>query len=139
MLSLINVINTQDTTTGDEMATTLGRIDDFDSDKEDWTSYLERLEQYFLANDLEGEEVEKKRTAVFLTLIGRKTYHLLRSLIAPDKPASKSYKLYISQTLSPSSWHPSPSQSQSDSNCVSASSDQVSPYSRVCGGFETNG
>ena len=42
--------------------------------------------QYFLANDIEDN---KKRTATFLTLIGKETYSLLSSLMTPDKPSSK--------------------------------------------------
>uniref|UniRef100_A0A8C5DSV5 B-cell translocation gene 3 n=1 Tax=Gouania willdenowi TaxID=441366 RepID=A0A8C5DSV5_GOUWI len=52
---------------------------------EDWTIYVERFEQYCLANDIRDE----RKVAVLLSLMGAKTYNLLRSLTAPDKPADK--------------------------------------------------
>ena len=37
------------------MATTIGRIEEFNSAMDDWLSYLERLEYYFGANKISGE------------------------------------------------------------------------------------
>ena len=65
----------------------LGWIEEFDPAQNDLESYLERLEQYFVANDV----MEAKRTAVLLSVIGAKTYEVLKSLLAPDKPSAKSY------------------------------------------------
>ncbi|KAK3756465.1 hypothetical protein RRG08_064801 [Elysia crispata] len=65
----------------------LGRIEEFYPAQNDLDSYLERLEQYFVANDV----MEAKRTAVLLSVIGLKTYELPKSLVAPDKPSAKSY------------------------------------------------
>ena len=66
----------------------LGRIEDFDPAVTDLESYTERLEQYFVANDV---TTENKKTAVFLSVIGAKTYEVLKSLIAPEKPSTKTY------------------------------------------------
>ena len=52
---------------------------------------MERLEQFFEANDLTGEDKAVKRRATFLSLIGPESYKLLRSLLAPAKPKGKSY------------------------------------------------
>lgn len=54
---------------------------------DDFSAWLERLEQYFVANDVAAE----KRVAVLLTVLGDKTYGLLRSLVAPNKPAEKTF------------------------------------------------
>ncbi|MDA8001874.1 MAG: hypothetical protein MPL62_11380 [Alphaproteobacteria bacterium] len=70
------------------MAATLGRIEEFDGDKEEWSQYQERLEYFFQANEI--EDGDKKR-AVFLSLIGSNTYKRLRNLIAPEKPDTKTY------------------------------------------------
>ena len=71
------------------MATsTLGSLDPFDAAKEDWSAYTERFEQFILANGVEGE---KKIVATFLTIVGSKTYNLLRDLLAPEKPSSRKY------------------------------------------------
>ncbi len=56
------------------MATpTLGRIDEFDRHREDWSQYVERLEFYFVAN---GITTEEKKRAVFLSVIGSPTYRI---------------------------------------------------------------
>jgi hypothetical protein len=55
---------------------------------EDWTSYTERLQQYFIANDVDGNE---KKRAILLSVCGAATYKLIRSLLHPHKPTDKSY------------------------------------------------
>ena len=69
------------------MATKHG-IGKFDSTREDWTSYTERLAQYFVANDI--TDAGKKR-AILLSACGPSTYQLIRNLASPTKPAEKSY------------------------------------------------
>ena len=56
---------------------------------EDWVSYVERMDQYFLENDV--DEAAKKR-AIFLNVVGDKTYKLIRDLVAPAKPTDKLYQ-----------------------------------------------
>ena len=51
---------------------TIGRIEEFREDKEDWDQYAERLDHFFAAN-------------------GAKAYKQLRSLVAPEKPGEMSY------------------------------------------------
>ena len=67
---------------------TVGQVEPFDPDADDWQVYAERLDQFFAANEISGE----KKVSVFLTVIGSKAYTLLRNLLAPTKPADKSYK-----------------------------------------------
>ena len=66
---------------------TYGRIEDFKFEN-NFEEYIERLEQYFDAN--ETEDADKQRS-IFLTVCGEKTYSLLRNLCAPDKPNTKSF------------------------------------------------
>ena len=68
--------------------TTIGHVEPFQPGTDDWEQYEERLQQYFQANGLE----EDKKRAVFLTVIGAQTYSLLSSLVAPDKPSTKTYE-----------------------------------------------
>jgi hypothetical protein len=68
------------------MAGYIGKIETFDFNIENWTSYTERLEQYFEVNEI----VNEKRVSALLSLIGGKTYTLLRNLTTPDKPKDKS-------------------------------------------------
>ena len=73
----------------------LGKVEEFDPGTQNWTAYEERITQYFIANNVTGAEVEgqtdKRKVAVFLTLIGSKAYGILRDLVSPAKPAEKTY------------------------------------------------
>lgn len=64
------------------------KVEEFDGNREDWTQYVERLGHFFDTNGI--AESDKKR-AIFLSVVGPSTYRLLKSLIAPAKPGSKSY------------------------------------------------
>ncbi|XP_031550706.1 tetratricopeptide repeat protein 13-like [Actinia tenebrosa] len=82
-----------------------GKIEQFNGQEAEFEEYVERLEQYFEANDLgkltlngdgsnEGD-VEarlRKRRAIFLSIIGPATYSALRNIISPSKPAEKTYE-----------------------------------------------
>ncbi|CAL9701119.1 unnamed protein product [Knipowitschia caucasica] len=76
------------------MSAFVGHMDTFDSSMEDWSIYVEIFDQYCLANGIEDE----RKVAVLLSLMGAKTYNLLRSLIAPAKPADKTIE-EITRTL----------------------------------------
>ena len=64
-----------------------GHIETFDPDVDNWTVYLECLEQFFAANSV----TDKKKVSVLLTSLGKKGYSLLRNLVVPAKPADKGY------------------------------------------------
>jgi len=68
------------------MAAHHGSVGEFDAGKETWTSYCERLQLYFLANDVATAE---KQRAIFLTVCGATTYQLIRNLVAPRKPTQQ--------------------------------------------------
>ena len=63
---------------------TIGKIDPFNDTEEDWPSYVERLEMFFMVNNVEDE----KRTVALVSLIGGRTYGLLKSPTAPEAPSS---------------------------------------------------
>ena len=65
----------------------IGRIEPFDSSLHTWDAYEERLEQYFIFNEVP----ETKKVSVLVTLIGSNTYALLRNLTAPRKPSQETY------------------------------------------------
>ena len=65
---------------------THGQIGEFNSQREDWMSYSERLEEYFIANDIKSAE---KKKAILLSVVGADTYQLMQSLIAPEKPKKR--------------------------------------------------
>ena len=67
---------------------TIGRIEEFREDKEEWSQYTERLEHFFAANGITDDD---KKRSVFLTVIGARAYKKLRSLIAPVKPGESDF------------------------------------------------
>ena len=71
---------------------TIGQVEPFQLGVEDWDQYTERLEQYFVCNEIPNE----KKVAVLITIVRTETYGLLCNLIAPAKPASKSYDELVS-------------------------------------------
>ena len=62
-----------------------GRIEVYRPGDETITAYLERVELYFLANDM----AEEKKVPVLLSMIGAATYSLL---VSPLLPKHVSYK-----------------------------------------------
>lgn len=60
----------------------------FNPKKEDWETYIERLELYLEVKEVKAE----KRTAHLLTKVGMETYKLIRELCAPVKPKDKKFK-----------------------------------------------
>ena len=67
---------------------TFGQVGAYEEGQEEWRQYVERLEQYSIAN---GVKNATKKRAIFLSTIGPKTYKLLGSLVAPSTPGEKSY------------------------------------------------
>ena len=74
----------------------VGRIEPFDGNC-DLEAYLERLELYFIANNvgaISGDDSEaarrladRKKVTTLLTLVGSETYMLLKSLLSPQLPS----------------------------------------------------
>ena len=60
----------------------------FEPSKESWVSYIERLEQFFIATDVATNE---KKRAILLSGCGPHAYRLIQSLVLPAKPGSKSF------------------------------------------------
>ena len=70
-----------------------GRINEFQAENE---AYLERVELFFQANDI----ADGKKVAVFLSVIGGKTYTLLCNLLSPTKPQEKSFDVLAEELRS---------------------------------------
>lgn len=65
----------------------LGHIEPFDESTSDWPSYEERLTSFLLVNRIAKDD----KVHAFLSVIGPKTYSLLKSLTAPELPARKTF------------------------------------------------
>ena len=59
-----------------------GTMKQFNPEVDDWPTYIERLQHYFVANDVDAAE---KKRAIPLTVCGAPTYKLLRSLVPDGK------------------------------------------------------
>ena len=78
-----------------------GVLGEFDPSTELFTAYLERLEQFFIANSIgqcsadASQEViaaaDKKKVAVFISVMGKNSYAILRDLCSPDSPKDNSF------------------------------------------------
>ena len=89
------------------MSSQIGQVNEFNEEVEGWNEYVERMEQYFVVNDV--KEPSKKR-AHLLAFVGPKTYHLLKNLCVPQSPTdhtfvelctllAKYYKPKLSETV----------------------------------------
>lgn len=87
------------------MANMLGSVTPFDNKSQSWEEYCEILNHFFVANDV--EEPEKKR-AILLSCVGAQTYTLMRNLLSPERPGSKSYEDLVS--LLKNHFNPKPSE-----------------------------
>ena len=66
----------------------IGRIDNYNDGVEDIDNYLERLDNFFEANQIPAE----RQAPSLLSLVGPKVYKLLKSLTAPDQPKDKTFE-----------------------------------------------
>ena len=83
---------------------THGCVGEFSGGSETWVSYIERLQQYFIANDIKGDD---KQRAVLLSICGASTYQLIRSVVSPNKLTEKTFDQIV--TLMKEHYFPKPS------------------------------
>ncbi|KAK3791427.1 hypothetical protein RRG08_046579 [Elysia crispata] len=70
------------------MASIIGSVSPFNETEDTWQAYAERLEHFFLANEIDSEA---KKRAVLLSSMGVEPYKLLSNLVAPRKAGECSY------------------------------------------------
>lgn len=65
----------------------IGIFTSFDHQSQDWSSYKARLNQWFIANDIEpgNDKLKVKRRAVLLSALSESTFKLARDLALPKK------------------------------------------------------
>lgn len=71
----------------------IGQLAEFDQAKDSVTTYVERAQLFFEANDIHQE----KQVAVLLSAIGARTYKFLRDLLAPMPPKDKSFDKIVAE------------------------------------------
>ena len=67
---------------------TLGKMGEYCPSSEEWPQYIERLEFFLIANKVTDDALKR---ATLLSVIGPRTFKLLRNLITPAKPGDKTY------------------------------------------------
>ena len=80
---------------------THGSLAQFDSDKEEWTSYVERLNYYLIVTD------DAKKCAILMSGCGEVAYKMIRSLVDSEACKTISYKDLVA--LLTSHFDPKPS------------------------------
>ncbi|XP_037970155.2 uncharacterized protein LOC119692739 [Plutella xylostella] len=68
-----------------------GKLNEFDISSGNWRNYCERIEMYFVVNDV--KEVLKVPTLI--ACVGEATYELMVNLCSPNKPKDKSFSELI--------------------------------------------
>ena len=94
-ISLVVLSPKHNILSGDEdgiIMASLGKIEEFNSKNTNVNHYLERLEQYFVANEVEADSsTSHRRRAILISVIGGKTYDILADLYSPASPSTKTY------------------------------------------------
>ena len=68
------------------------QIEEFNSATTSINRYLERLEQYFVANSVPADSAEShKRRAILISVIGAKAYDVVSDPCSPIPPSEKTY------------------------------------------------
>lgn len=68
---------------------TISALTEFVEEDGDWVEYIERLEHFFLANDITDEG---KQRLILLSVCGAKTYKLIRNLAMPRRPGEIAFR-----------------------------------------------
>lgn len=71
----------------------IGNVAEFQLGKDDFEAWLERLELFIVINNIQHKK------EVFLTLVGSKTYEVLRALCTPKKPVELDYDVLTKKVL----------------------------------------
>ena len=67
----------------------LGRLEPYDATSMQWSAYAARVGEFFLANEVSED---RKKVAIFLSVIGANTYELLQDLCCPNEPNTQNYE-----------------------------------------------
>ena len=70
----------------------IGNIGELVESQKSWTQYIDRMEQFFAANNIPIT----KKIPVLLATVGPAAFHILGNLVVPAKPSAKSYEDLVS-------------------------------------------
>ena len=66
----------------------IGKLEEYSPEVGSWNHYIERLNCYFAANEIDSDT---RKVNILLSICGAKTYELIRSLVIPELPSTKSF------------------------------------------------
>ena len=72
------------------MAAVHGSLPTFNMEKESWSSYMERMDFYFEAHEIDSPE-KKRSLPLVLSACGTEAYKTLKNLVRPVSLKDKSY------------------------------------------------
>ena len=97
LVSLPHPANTSQLATRmSDRTVSFGNMDTFNPDNETISAYLERFDLFIQANGV----ADGKKVPVFLSVLGGKTYSLLRSLLSPALPKDKTFDELVTELKS---------------------------------------
>jgi len=67
---------------------TYGSVGEFDETQEPWELYIDRLEEFFVANKIESDD---QKRAILNAQVGAKAYQLINKLLSPKKPKEATF------------------------------------------------
>ena len=77
------------------MAVSFGKLEEFDTaNGDDWVQYNERMEHYFLANEITD-------ASILISSMGQKAYKILRNIVAPIDISFKDLVSAMTSRFSP--------------------------------------
>ena len=104
IITIFKLLHFGDQDQTEKIMATHSSIGELQSTQETWQSYVERLEQYFVANDV---RTANKKWAVLLSTVVGQTYQLIRNLLAPTKPTEQTFAQIVNAVQK--HHHPRPS------------------------------
>jgi len=78
----------------------IGKIAPFRPGQDDFEAWIEVVDSYLLANDIDKTKTPEKAAAILISCIGLPSYTLLKSLIAPKDPAKEKFENIVHVLLS---------------------------------------
>ena len=68
------------------------RFGEFNEKRESWENYVDRLDEFFVANEI--TDAARKRP-ILNSVVGPETYKLISSLLSPTKPKDSTYEEFV--------------------------------------------
>lgn len=88
---------TENINTSPDVMARIGKLTEFETEKQTWVDYIEQVEFYLEANNIISDA---KKRATLLTAIGAKNYAIIKSLCSPFAPKDVEYQEILNKCKS---------------------------------------